>query len=102
MSSLRWKNLGSYEEANIGDFEKGDGVRFCLTHYMTCYRRGPWRLLIEVCSGPKHILWGCFDDQDQPMRWFHKRENCLSEAQAIADVLLAGRNERGARERIEA
>ena len=73
------------------DFEKGDGVRFCLGHYPTCYRRGPWRLLVEVAPGPKHLAWGCFDEQDQPMRWYHLEESARREAKAIADVLVRDR-----------
>ena len=88
---LEWKQEGGYEEAIVGEFDAGDGVRFCLSHYPTCYRRGQWRLLIEVASGPKHELWGCFDEQDQPQRWYHSRGNALSEAQAIADVLVLDR-----------
>lgn len=91
MSDLNWIKIDRYQEAVIGDFAAGDGVRFSLTTHPTCYRRGPWRLLVEVAEGPGHILWGCFDDQDQPNRWYHKRENALSEAQAIADVLLKDR-----------
>lgn len=92
--ALEWKQLARYEEATIGDFYLGDGVRFCLTHHPTCYRRGPWRLLVEVADGPMHEAWGCFDDQDQPLRYYHKRDNALSEAQALADVLLTDRRKR--------
>lgn len=92
-SKLDWKKIDSYEEAIVGDFSGGDGVRFSLCFYATCYRRGQWRLLVEVASGPKHELGGCFDEQDQPQRWYHKRENAISEAQAIADVLISGRYE---------
>jgi hypothetical protein len=91
---LEWKQEGGYEEAIIGDFDGGDGLRFSLCFYVTCYRRGQWRLLVEVASGPKHEAWGCFDEQDQPQRWYHSRENALSEAQAIAAVLITDRMER--------
>lgn len=84
---LIWKDEQWGPEAILGDFSKDDGVRFSLVHYPTCYRRGPWRLLIEVSD--VHRTWGCFDDQDQPQRWYHSKERALSEAQAIADVLVA-------------
>jgi len=99
MNDMNWIKIDRYQEATIGDFAGGDGVRFTLTEHPTCYRRGSWRLLIEVAEGPGHILWGCFDDQDQPQRNYHKRENALSEAQAIADVLLQDRNQKEALKR---
>lgn len=92
--ALEWRTLHGYEEVTIGEFYLGDGVRFTLTQHPTCYRRGPWRLLVEVADGPMHEAWGCFDDQDQPLRYYHKRENALSEAQALADVLLTDRRKR--------
>jgi len=92
---LDWKRLGYGEDAILGDFDGGDGVRFSLVHMPTCYRRGTWRLLIEVASGPGHELWGCFDMADEPQRWYHQREAALSEAQIIADVLWNGRQAHG-------
>lgn len=89
---LPWAKKEHYLEATVGDYDGGDGVRFTLDEYPTCYRRGPWRLLVEVAPGPGHRLWGCFDDQDQPMRWYHHQENALSEADAIAKVLKEDRN----------
>ena len=93
--NLAWKarttGAEAYEQAELGDFEKGDGVRFTLSHYPTCYRRGPWRLLVEVAPGPKHMAWGCFDEQDSPMRWYHLEESARREAKAIADVLVRDR-----------
>lgn len=86
MIPLNWKQTDGYEDAILGDFEGGDGVRFNLVRMATCYRRGPWRLLVEVKD--RYRKWGCFDDQDQPMRYYHYKENALSEAQAIAKVLL--------------
>jgi hypothetical protein len=68
-----------------------DGVRFSLSVYPTCFRRGPYRLLIDVLPGPNHHKWGCFDAADQPLRWYHRLENVRSEAQAIALVLWEGR-----------
>lgn len=78
-------------EATIGDFERGDGVRFTLDHRPTCYRRGPWHLLIEVASGPHHHAWGCFDEQDQPSRWYHDQHAAQEEARRIAAVLVRDR-----------
>jgi len=97
-ATLEWEPLdGSNlsEEAILGNPDIGDGVRFWISHMPTCYRRGPFRLGIEVAGGHRHHLWGCFDDQDQPMRWYHKKENALSEAQAIADVLWVDRLKAG-------
>ena len=68
-----------------------DNVIFLLSHLPSNYRRGPFKLLIEVCGGENHHKWGCFDDQDQPVRYYHCEENAKSEAQKIADVFLADR-----------
>lgn len=87
---LVWNQVNArHKEAQIGT--KEDGVLFTLSYYPTCYRRGPWRLLIEVCGGPNHHKWGCFDDQDQPLRNFHAQSNAESEAQLIANVLIKDR-----------
>lgn len=88
---LRWRRHGAYEEALLGDFEGGDGVRFSLEHRPTCYRRGSWRLLVEVAPGPHHNDWGCFDAADQPERNYHSESCARREAQSIADVLLRDR-----------
>lgn len=88
---LEWLDEGSYQEARLCAFEAGDGVRFTLSHQPTCYRRGKYRLLVEVAEGPSHLKWGCFDDQDQPMRYYHDEGNAKREADAIAKVLLADR-----------
>jgi hypothetical protein len=90
-ATLVWQVIDRYQEAVLGDFEEGDGVRFSLEYYPTCYRRGRWRLLVEVAQGPAHKLWGCFDDQDMPLRWYHFEANAKAEAQEIARVLLADR-----------
>lgn len=90
---LEWKKVDGYQEATVGDPDAGDGVRFYLEHRATCYRRGPYRLLIEVAHGWAHHKWGCFDAADQPERNYHKESNAKDEAQAIADVL---RRDRGA------
>ncbi len=82
---LEWKDTEHGPEAILGDFYKDDGVRFSIEHLPTCYRRGPWKLLVEV-EDPMHT-WGCFDEQDQPMRWYHSVIRATEEAQAIADVL---------------
>lgn len=93
--TLTWTPLGGVESgcevALLGDYEGGDGVRFYLQRVPTCYRRGPHKLLVDVARGKHHHLWGCFDDADQPMRWFHKEENLKGEAQEIARVLLTDR-----------
>lgn len=79
------------QEATIGDFVGGDGVRFTLDHRPTCHRRGPWHLLIEVASGKFHHAWGCFDEQDQPSRWYHSQDAAQEEARLLAAVLLKDR-----------
>lgn len=73
----------------------GDSVMFSLTHYPTCYRRGQWRLMIEVAHGPKHHDWGCLDSDDQPLRNFHSLFNAIDEAELIAAVLEKDRLQRG-------
>jgi hypothetical protein len=90
---LSWKPVGQYreEEAILCDFNGGDGVRFSLGFYPSCHRRGQWRLLVEVAGGEHHLEWGCFDDQDQPMRYYHRKENALDEAESIARALMEGR-----------
>lgn len=92
---LDWKETGHGQEAQLGNFDKESGVRFSLLHMPTCYRRGPWRLLVEI-EDYEHT-WGCFDDQDQPMRWYHSEERAKAEAQAIADVLVADHDHKMAR-----
>lgn len=88
---LQWVATVHAREATIGDFAAGDGVRFTLERYPTCTRRGTWKLFIEIANGPMHHEWGCFDEQDQPVRWYHELVSALSEANAIATVLLIGR-----------
>jgi len=92
---LDWKVItahGSvYQDAMLGDFEGGDGVRFHLRQQPTCYRRGQWLMLIEVAPGPMHEAWGCFDKADQPMRYYHDVDNAKAEARLIADVLWRDR-----------
>lgn len=87
--NLDWQP-GEYRnvEAVLKNPDETVGVRFSLDVYPTCFRRGPYRLLIDVESGPYHIAWGCFDHQDQPMRWYHSKDTAMSEAQAIADVFV--------------
>lgn len=70
----------------------GDCVTFALTHSPTCYRRGPWKLHVEICEGERHHDWGCFDDQDQPIRWYHSEGVAKLEAASIATVLVTDRN----------
>jgi hypothetical protein len=96
---LTWETKADpiqYEEAILGDFAAGDGVRFSLMYQETCYRRGRWKLLIEVAHSPKHYLWGCLDEADQPERHYHNKECATQEAQSIADVLLRDRLSRDA------
>jgi hypothetical protein len=92
--TLEWRKAPYCPEATIGDFDGGDGVRFSLEHRPTCYRRGPWRLLVEVAHGPNHTKWGCFDEADQPERYYHNEDCAKREAQSIADVLAADRSKR--------
>lgn len=86
---LTWTNHRSHQEARVGT--DGDFVDFCLSGHVTCYRRGPWRLLVTVCGGENHTKWGCFDDADQPTRYYHSEAIAKAEADAIARVLLADR-----------
>lgn len=88
---LVWLRCKYHDEAVIGDFIGGDGVRFTLEKYPTCYRRGPWKLMIEVAEGPGHEKWGCFDFQDQPVRFFHQESAARSEAEIMAKVLQVDR-----------
>ncbi len=83
---LEWKDTPEGPEVILGDFHDDDGVRFSILHLPTCYRRGPWRLLVEIEDRKRE--WGCFDEQDQPMRYYHSLDRLKEEAQAIADVLV--------------
>lgn len=105
--TLDWKPLLNWEPVEVdGDVlqnswqallgQPDDGVTFNLTYYPTCYRRGRWRLIVDVLHGPRHHTWGCFDEADQPMRNYHSSANAIEEAEAIAAVLWADRMERGA------
>ena len=93
MNILNWTLHQSYQEAVIGP--PGDCVTFSLSFRPSCYRRGQWRLLVEVCGGKHHLDWGCFDEADQPERNYHHEANAKSEAEAIAKVLLADRITKG-------
>lgn len=90
VSMLTTDCVMSWEEATLGTWPD-DGVRFSIAHQPSNYRRGPFKLLIEMCLGSNHYKWGCFDFQDQPIRYFHKLENLKSEAELIARVLLKDR-----------
>lgn len=91
---LDWKQTDSCAyEATLGTAT--DGVVFSLIDYPTCYRRGRYRLIVEVLPGPHHHDWGCFDDQDQPVRNYHSLACALHEANMIADVLLRDRRKNG-------
>lgn len=84
---LDWKKYDTYEEATLANPDGSVGVRFSLAHQPTCYRRGRWRLLIEVTGGQFHDAWGCFDYQDQPMRYYHSYDCAKRECEEIATVL---------------
>lgn len=90
-SELSWQTRDGYREAIVGDFKGGDGLRLSLVHYPTNHRRGPWKLLIEICGGPHHHDWGCFDEDDHPVRYYHHYLNALSEAKSIVEVLVRDR-----------
>lgn len=81
--------------AYLGYYPAGDGVMFTLEMYPTCYRRGSFKLVIDIAQGPMHEAWGCFDGQDQPMRYYHKQSNAIDEAECIARVLMDGRIKHG-------
>jgi len=87
---LKWQPTSSSSYTAILGVP-GDFVEFTISHHPTCYRRGPYRLLIEVCGGPNHHKWGCFDEQDQPLRNFHGEKNAYDEAERIAKVLQKDR-----------
>lgn len=74
-------------EAQLKNWSEGDGVRFSLEFFLTCYRRGQNKLLIEVAH-ENHHYWGCFDSDDQPVRYYHKLISAVLEANMIAKVLL--------------
>lgn len=75
-----------WAEASVGTPEENDGVRFTLHHQPTCYRRGPYCLRIDASAS-----WGCFDVQDQPVRYYHDLDRAFAEAAAIAGVLAVDR-----------
>lgn len=90
MPPLKWSPDSGYSlVAQLGN--KDDGANFLVTYHPTCYRRGPFRLLVTVCHGDNHELWGCFDDADQPMRNYHDGRALIIEANMIASVLWADR-----------
>lgn len=82
-------------DAFLGDFEGGDGVRFHLSFQPTCYRRGPWKLQINIAHGPHHYEWGCFDGADQPLRYYHNERCVRIEVESLADVLWTDRYKEG-------
>lgn len=90
---LDWKQTSeTCYEATLGT--ETDGVHFSLDFRKTCYRRGPWCLMITVCGGDNHHRWGCFDDADQPTRYYHDHSCAIKEASLIAEVLWADRQKR--------
>lgn len=76
-----------YQEAVLTNPDATVGVRFSIEYMPTCYRRGPYKLLIEIIDGKYHYAWGCFDLADQPMRYYHSERHAMAEAQLIANVL---------------
>jgi len=91
---LEWKDEPKKNfSAVLGNSE--DGVVFAISSYPTCYRRGKWRLLITVYDGPHHHDWGCFDEADQPQRWYHDLNTAFAEAERIAKVLYEDRLKHG-------
>jgi hypothetical protein len=95
--ALVWQfvtHTASCVEATLGNWPL-DGVLFSLQHLPSCHRRGPFRLIIEICSGEHHHKWGCFDDSDQPVRHYHDVDNARYEAQLLADVLWRERITKG-------
>lgn len=90
-SVLTWTQTNNRNwDATLG--VPGDDVLFTISHYPTCYRRGPYRLIIGITAGIRHHAWGCFDGADQPMRYYHKLQNAMDEAEMIARVLIDDRN----------
>lgn len=90
VEKLDWKpETGNIREARIG--VDNDCVIFHYQYMPTNYRRGPHRLLIEVCGGENHEKWGCFDEPDQPTRYFQSEQNLKEEALLLAQVLLTDR-----------
>jgi hypothetical protein len=86
---LPWRQAStSWYEAYLPNPDGTQGVRFSLSIHPTCYRRGMYRLLIEVFGGKYHHDWGCFDDADQPARNYHNHFVALVEADSIARILL--------------
>jgi len=94
---LKWKedNPHYFEAILMFNNDPDDFARFGISICPTCYRRGPYRLLIEICGNENHIKWGCFDDQDQPTRYYHDLRNAISECELIARVLLIDRTKYG-------
>lgn len=89
---LKWKDVitetgADSQQAQLGT--KKDGVLFTLNYLSTCYRRGKYCLVIEIC-GENHHRWGCFDYVDQPI-CYYSEVNAKNEAEAIAKVLKADR-----------
>lgn len=90
--ALYWEGHDAFMEAKIGN--EGDSVVFRLWKYPTCHRRGPYQLLVEIRSQEHFNDWGCFDEQDQPLRNYHVLESALGEASAIAVVLYGDREKK--------
>lgn len=91
MMTLDWKTYYldgvPYDEATLGDFFHHKGFRFSIIDMPTNNIRGRYRLLIEPGGRESSDR---FDNDDQPMRYYHDRECLLSEAEAIATALIKG------------
>lgn len=88
---LKWVDrTETWRDAALLNPDGTVGVQFTLTYQASCQRRGRWKLLIEVAAGKWHHAWGCFDEQDQPMRLYHNTSAALLEAETLADVLTKG------------
>lgn len=78
-SVLHWFQLDAYEwQAVIGKPSAGDGVTFHMSYYSSCYRRGQWRLLIEVAGVMKtYILQTVHINGHRTLReMMHREVNC--------------------------
>jgi len=90
LRQLFWvRRAQNLEDAQLPNPDGTIGVLFSLSHRPINYRRGPYRLLIEVMDGIWHHEWGCFDEQDQPERYYHSKANAQLEAGLIATVLAS-------------
>lgn len=90
VKELEWEtsaDFGTLARAVLKSPDGTDGVVFELSVHPTCHRRGPYWLRMWVEGGPYHHAWGCLDEQDQPLRFYHLLESAQKEANAIAAAL---------------